>query len=112
VPLPPKFLGCTTDESIFLYRIYFGDTPPTLYEWFIKTGRINRGQFVAVARQGVFGYGYTFQRLSRPKELSTNITGCLAPCKDDATKARGSGDGYAGAKASRVWAVYSLPSAQ
>lgn len=32
VPLPPKFLGCTTDESSFLYPIYFGDTPPTLYE--------------------------------------------------------------------------------
>lgn len=65
---------------------------------------------MAVARQGVFGFGYSFQRLSRPKELTTNITGCLAPCKDDTSKACGSADGYGGAKASRVWAVYSLPS--
>lgn len=112
VPVPPKFLGCVTDESLFQYRIYFGDMAPTSYDTSIRTARINRGNYVAMARTGDLGYGFVFRRLSRPKDLTRDIRGCLAPCVDDATKACGSGDGFAGAKASRVWAVYSLPSAR
>jgi hypothetical protein len=111
VPVPPKFLGCVTDESLFQYRIYFGDMGPTSYDISIRTARINRGNYVAMARTGIYGYGFVFRRLSRPSELTRDIRGCLGECVDDRTKACGSGDGFAGARASRVWAVYSLPSA-
>jgi hypothetical protein len=103
-----EFLGCITEETSLLNRFYFGGETPAFYDRSIAMALNRQMPLVAMARTGDMAYGFTAMSLSVVDKPDPTILGCSLPCRDKQDKSCGSGDGFGGAKAGRVWAVYRM----
>jgi hypothetical protein len=103
-----EFLGCITDEIGLLNRFYFGGETPAFYDRSIAMALNRQMPLVAMARTGDLAYGFTAMSLSVTERPDPTLPGCNQPCRDNQAKSCGSGDGFGGVKAPRVWAVYRM----
>jgi hypothetical protein len=73
--------------------LYFGNDAPANYHLAMRRANDMGAQYVAMARTGDLGYGFTFDQL--PHGAQSTAQQCSTPCKDAQTTC-GCGDGLAG----------------
>lgn len=103
------YIGCYANESAFPNRVYFGDENAANFNSGINIARQRGHKYVAFARTGWLGYGFTFN--DPPSGALSYASQCKLPCNDNGGRWCGCGDTLGGCPGGRQWAVYYIGNA-